>query len=223
MPVEGLIPAHAGKTVFLRSQEGNRRAHPRSRGENGPTEKIAHNAQGSSPLTRGKRGLDLVRGVEDRLIPAHAGKTRFLPGGHGAPEAHPRSRGENAPKSVPSSWYSGSSPLTRGKLFVRFRRVFQVGLIPAHAGKTMPGEVRRIRHRAHPRSRGENWSWRVQAWSVSGSSPLTRGKPPPWGNACTSGGLIPAHAGKTRRSLGSLRTGWAHPRSRGENTVTVST
>ena len=31
------------------------------------------------------------------------------------------------------------------------------------------------------------------------------------------GGLIPAHAGKTRRSLSTAKTARAHPRSRGEN------
>ena len=53
--VAGLIPAHAGKTSRSCSRAGCRGAHPRSRGENELSAKVAHNAQGSSPLTRGKR------------------------------------------------------------------------------------------------------------------------------------------------------------------------
>ena len=73
--LRGLIPAHAGKTM---SSFGGLRlgtAHPRSRGENGSV--VTHHTvhAGSSPLTRGKRGLGGVPGVVHRLIPAHAGKT----------------------------------------------------------------------------------------------------------------------------------------------------
>ena len=50
-----------------------------------------------------------------------------------------------------------------------------------------------------------------------GSSPLTRGKPACRSTGLGSGGLIPAHAGKTepRSPPRSIRR--AHPRSRGEN------
>ena len=90
-----LIPAHAGKTVFLRSQEGNRRAHPRSRGENPVPIQPNQVASGSSPLTRGKlpdRGGGRKAG---RLIPAHAGKTCAQRRAVWPTTAHPRSRGEN--------------------------------------------------------------------------------------------------------------------------------
>ena len=52
---------------------------------------------------------------------------------------------------------------------------------------------------------------------VSGSSPLTRGKPVKAMSAFLAKGLIPAHAGKTRRDAGLAGSSWAHPRSRGEN------
>ena len=70
--------------------------------------------------------------------------------------AHPRSRGENAVVDDARVGQSGSSPLTRGKQYLRPHRGPRDGLIPAHAGKTS----RRARHArwspAHPRSRGEN-------------------------------------------------------------------
>ena len=51
---------------------------------------------GSSPLTRGKLMSDDGNSFEERLIPAHAGKTCEVPVGEDVPEAHPRSRGENS-------------------------------------------------------------------------------------------------------------------------------
>ena len=91
----GLIPAHAGKTGE-RSERGREiRAHPRSRGENGASPYSMSSPQGSSPLTRGKRGYRRVRRNPKGLIPAHAGKTGTGQLRDHPPGAHPRSRGEN--------------------------------------------------------------------------------------------------------------------------------
>ena len=71
--------------------------------------------------------------------------------------------------------------------------------------------------RAHPRSRGENGSLDESAHTLTGSSPLTRGKRRQQLSSHLVQGLIPAHAGKTR-SRRRRRMAWpAHPRSRGEN------
>ena len=51
--------------------------------------------------------------------------------------------------------------------------------------------------RAHPRSRGENFTARRRFASFGGSSPLTRGKLPTARDPAAWRGLIPAHAGKT--------------------------
>ena len=117
----------------------------------------------------------------------------------------------------------GSSPLTRGKRGFAGLTGPIGRLIPAHAGKTRDSGWRELPDGAHPRSRGENaldsrrWSWE------KGSSPLTRGKR---SSGCTSPGehrLIPAHAGKTSAVTGRYVTATAHPRSRGENTITRET
>ena len=71
--------------------------------------------------------------------------------------------------------------------------------------------------RAHPRSRGENRGPFSPHGSELGSSPLTRGKPVELQTGARLGGLIPAHAGKTRNADGRPAGHWAHPRSRGEN------
>ena len=111
----------------------------------------------------------------------------------------------------------GSSPLTRGKLPKTTAGQLTKGLIPAHAGKTLTRKLPPGRFRAHPRSRGENQvAARLRIGRV-GSSPLTRGKRQRRRCARLRGGLIPAHAGKTRVAVARARASWAHPRSRGEN------
>ena len=153
-----------------------------------------------------------------RLIPAHAGKTRDRTDENRVRRAHPRSRGENALEWAARDDDGGSSPLTRGKLSGSLLGGFAVGLIPAHAGKTTTTTPTYQASPAHPRSRGENEESTSRASCSTGSSPLTRGKPPPLRPGRVERGLIPAHAGKTPRRR---RGGWcsgAHPRSRGENT-----
>ena len=136
----------------------------------------------------------------------------------------------------------GSSPLTRGKLERRSRPHAPPGLIPAHAGKTQTIPRASRGHRAHPRSRGENPEGGpvkmtggahprsrgengedvTMVIRKAGSSPLTRGKPPPLGAVPLGTGLIPAHAGKTRRRSPLAPGRAAHPRSRGENLKQVA-
>ena len=90
-----LIPAHAGKTIFVALYQNNETAHPRSRGENSIVVGMVKEGLGSSPLTRGKPALIAHTGHAGRLIPAHAGKTRGDPHLRDPAWAHPRSRGEN--------------------------------------------------------------------------------------------------------------------------------
>ena len=174
----GLIPAHAGKTRGRRGHSCCGWAHPRSRGENRAARRVAFADVGSSPLTRGKplpRGLN-VR--PDGLIPAHAGKTCRHDLNSHVPRAHPRSRGENIQTTVQTVAGWGSSPLTRGKLYLRDREPGHRGLIPAHAGKTYDSHTLTVPSWAHPRSRGENHLVRLDRDRHVGSSPLTRGKRP---------------------------------------------
>ena len=137
--------------------------------------------------------------MDTGLIPAHAGKTLHERERDLLERAHPRSRGENGVGDGRVGVVRGSSPLTRGKHQTDRVRVHSRGLIPAHAGKTCARWRTRTRHRAHPRSRGENTASFFGSADTLGSSPLTRGKRD---LALLHGipeGLIPAHAGKTRQ------------------------
>ena len=70
-----LIPAHAGKTLVREATPEDRWAHPRSRGENQPSQTPGRPLLGSSPLTRGKLACLSAFMGKHGLIPAHAGKT----------------------------------------------------------------------------------------------------------------------------------------------------
>ena len=201
--VGGSSPLTRGKRSGGRGPRSGGPAHPRSRGENFPIWFRAVSGRGSSPLTRGKRSGG--RGPRS-----------------GGP-AHPRSRGENFPVWFRAVSGRGSSPLTRGKHQARSRGLDAGGLIPAHAGKTRWCNFGGSCTWAHPRSRGENdgaFNWRA---NFPGSSPLTRGKPECVADELFSVGLIPAHAGKTRRWCWCRSCRRAHPRSRGENEMNSTT
>ena len=113
---------------------------------------------GSSPLTRGKHGVEGGVSGREGLIPAHAGKTFGAGDLAGDKRAHPRSRGENLHLVTVDEAWAGSSPLTRGKHGVEGGVSGREGLIPAHAGKTFGAGDLAGDKRAHPRSRGENLS-----------------------------------------------------------------
>ena len=171
-----LIPAHAGKTARYFASGQVVAAHPRSRGENNTSRLFPRRSRGSSPLTRGKPILAVFADRQERLIPAHAGKTNKCGACLSHTPAHPRSRGENGFRGPRLQRGWGSSPLTRGKRR-EWYHWYQAGrLIPAHAGKTQVGVRVRAICAAHPRSRGENADSIRSISPVGGSSPLTRGK-----------------------------------------------
>ena len=192
-------------------------AHPRSRGENVDLSCGHWSWSGSSPLTRGKLHLRREAIPGHGLIPAHAGKTDSGKRSWIISRAHPRSRGENGWASRIGIRPAGSSPLTRGKPAAGPAFGRGPGLIPAHAGKTASRRQRSRSIGAHPRSRGENLLRDRVAAAGGGSSPLTRGKPHLETARRDRRGLIPAHAGKTRRRFRRSYVMGAHPRSRGEN------
>ena len=116
---EGLIPAHAGKTVLCRLVWPCWWARPRSCGENAELEATPILGQGLSPLMRGKLACMIRRARCIGLIRAHAGKTSSFSWLLRRSAAHPRSYGENSSASWSIEVPPGSSPLMRGK---RWRR-----------------------------------------------------------------------------------------------------
>ena len=151
-----LIPAHAGKTTDFAQVDWHDRAHPRSRGENVAPRAGVVRVEGSSPLTRGQRGVLLGTLVGPGIIPTHAGKTASGAATRRHGWDHPRSRGENFRGLKKQIASEGSSPLTRGKRGPCGLQGGHDGLIPTHAGKTNPSPGAVSRRTAHPHSCGEN-------------------------------------------------------------------
>ena len=152
----GSSPLAQGKPPGNGRRNRRGRAHPHSRGENTHTMREMTNELGSSPLTRGKPPPPASPAAPPGLIPTHAEKTSSLASSASSARAHPRSRGENCLAVCQSFQYTGSSPLTRGKLSCCLPVLPVHGLIPAHAGKTSPTCNATPTTWDHPRSRGEN-------------------------------------------------------------------
>ena len=95
----GLIPAHAGKTKSARVGVPPLRAHPRACGENFHCQSRSTRYAGSSPRMRGKPFRVRPDFADERLIPAHAGKTKSARSLTGEKRAHPRACGENTERS----------------------------------------------------------------------------------------------------------------------------
>jgi len=71
--------------------------------------------------------------------------------------------------------------------------------------------------RDHPRIRGEHVLPRPKRSVAAGSSPHTRGAPPPAFHTPPVRGIIPAYAGSTETFPGCEGCYWDHPRIRGEH------
>ena len=195
--LQRLIPAHAGKTTHTAPRPCSPWAHPHSHGENLWEDCIRALEHGSSLLTQGNPTPVFFGRFSPRLIPTHAGKTPSHSIAWARRSAHPRSHGENASLGNGTPLATGSSPLTRGKLVTKPITGRLLGLIPAHAGKTVCRLMSRASRWAHPRSRGENRALQSSDWRVHGSSPLTRGKPDVAVVLLEAVRLIPAHTGNT--------------------------
>ena len=110
----GLIPARAGNTLTPPSCSSPKRAHPRSRGEHDSYGDKVIKGAGSSPLARGTRHRRHQSPESNGLIPARAGNTLSVACRSYLSRAHPRSRGEHAPRRTRCQRTGGSSPLARG-------------------------------------------------------------------------------------------------------------
>ena len=172
------IPASAGKPPDAAGDAGDRRVHPRERGEAGTKGNGALIATGPSPRARGSQGGWRGPVLRDGSIPASAGKPQFSMLTATSRRVHPRERGEAGLGRLEIRASRGPSPRARGSRVGRTPSFRHRGSIPASAGKPdsdVPGcdfdEV-------HPRERGEARSAAVPAQRLHGPSPRARGSRP---------------------------------------------
>ena len=169
--------------------------HPRGRGERQQCLTVSRSRAGSSPRTRGTRLIYVAPAGAGRFIPADAGNAGERSMGATVEAVHPRGRGERATATISAGTGAGSSPRTRGTLFVFVINTQVVRFIPADAGNAREEWRAADTAPVHPRGRGERRTGSNQLCRVRGSSPRTRGTRaynPATGDAVR---FIPADAG----------------------------
>ena len=174
---------------------------------------------GSSPLAQGTPRSDPRQCPGPRLIPVYTGIMAVHAESRQYPGAHPRSRGEHRASVSVAGRSSGLSPLARGTFNLRNRLQVRLRLIPAHAGNTQPAAPAKTPPPAHPRSRGEHTGEDRCYPCWQGSSPLARGTCRGCSGPPALKRLIPARAGNMAPTGRHSRQATAHPRSRGEHSV----
>ena len=117
-----IIPARAGFTMMVATASSPCPDHPRSRGVYRPHRNLSLSWWGSSPLARGLPHSETLALLEDRIIPARAGFTRWHTRHSPQRRDHPRSRGVYFHSEEKLVKRAGSSPLARG-LLCRCRRL----------------------------------------------------------------------------------------------------
>ena len=193
----GIIPAHAGNTANALADRWGLRDHPRACGEH-------HERTG---FLRSRHGI----------IPAHAGNTAGTDSVFTNARDHPRACGEHLAERPFESEQAGSSPRMRGTQSGGGYIDRLVGIIPAHAGNTVPVAAGVVPEGDHPRACGEHRHWLGGACVVEGSSPRMRGTLLLEAGRLWPDGIIPAHAGNTASMAKYGLPVRDHPRACGEH------
>ena len=156
---------------------------------------------GSSPHTRGAHRDSFHFALWVGIIPAYAGSTARSGSRSCRLRDHPRIRGEHFISWVLLAPFPGSSPHTRGALFIDQEGKTFLGIIPAYAGSTSNLRPLRFSDLDHPRIRGEHDRRSLRVSAMMGSSPHTRGARRSSMPPSSLTGIIPAYAGSTQKCL----------------------
>ena len=109
---------------------------------------------------------------------------------------HPRACGEKVNVPFPPHALLGSPPRMRGKGRALCSQKSEVGITPAHAGKSPGAGRREPAQKDHPRACGEKFKCCTTRVYILGSPPRMRGKVQLDNQAAGRVGITPAHAGK---------------------------
>ena len=171
-----ITPAHAGKTQVSDRHTELNPDHPRACGENDSSQSYIFHCLGSPPRMRGKQYRPRHTSPDNRITPAHAGKTIRQARQCSCAPDHPRACGENRKEAVMRRVHVGSPPRMRGKRFRDSLQIRHIRITPAHAGKTLLILTMVNIGSDHPRACGENPPKTTNFLSGLGSPPRMRGK-----------------------------------------------
>ncbi len=174
-------------------------------------------SDGSSPRGRGTRFCPLFMNGSSRIIPAWAGNTGSEHCLTATLTDHPRVGGEHLWARSQSNTTSGSSPRGRGTPLGTLAVKYDLRIIPAWAGNTLPVRLVLVVIADHPRVGGEHLSDCTKSGNSIGSSPRGRGTLPGGHGLYVKRRIIPAWAGNTRHERLDQFLPADHPRVGGEH------
>ena len=115
LPLLGITPAYAGKSLSKLRRRAGTRDHPRVCGEKAPRHLVQCCILGSPPRMRGKvDGISIATDSEG-ITPAYAGKSTCPQAGSPNSRDHPRVCGEKLAPAFVRKQPLGSPPRMRGK------------------------------------------------------------------------------------------------------------
>ena len=216
------IPAWAGKPDRSARTATARAVYPRVGGETRQQHSSPTRRMGLSPRGRGNHSRVLRRTGIEGSIPAWAGKPAPRRLGDASAGVYPRVGGETRRRSDVHRLPSGLSPRGRGNRQPVARGARPLGSIPAWAGKPESTPTSPNACRVYPRVGGETRALIAAQEGQQGLSPRGRGNPGMFMLACSSGGSIPAWAGKPVVSTGYDALFRVYPRVGGETSFPLT-
>ena len=136
-----------------------------------------------------------------RITPAYAGKSaQSQVHGHVLRD-HPRLCGEKDADDISNYYLKGSPPPMRGKVIFLFLQLYEFGITPAYAGKSLRRAIQEEADRDHPRLCGEKPPSACTGGRCGGSPPPMRGKDLSAGQLRRNHRITPAYAGKRSLTL----------------------
>ena len=169
------IPARAGKPLGAKDTGRKSAVYPRAGGETGRAGRVTVTAPGLSPRGRGNPKPTICQYLDDRSIPARAGKPSMVGTPPASDRVYPRAGGETS-RQVPGRYaLVGLSPRGRGNPQQSAPSDRAVGSIPARAGKPSACSGRSWASAVYPRAGGETDMVPKADYDVVGLSPRGRG------------------------------------------------
>ena len=211
-----ITPAWAGKRMSFFASSELDKDHPRVGGEKFSTVFVGFLLPGSPPRGRGKVEDMRKAGLNPRITPAWAGKSRRHAESRTKSKDHPRVGGEKLKQRMCSTAIAGSPPRGRGKDKLNVREDFAPGITPAWAGKSPFSIGLLATCWDHPRVGGEKRLMVLVLRAVTGSPPRGRGKGSIAFFCLFCLRITPAWAGKSYLIGTGLGDTKDHPRVGGE-------
>ena len=155
-------------------------------------------------------------GQGNRITPACAGNSAFLPVCKAMLEDHPRVCGEQENRMIAARKIQGSPPRVRGTVSYRCFISYVYRITPACAGNRSIKITFRDNAMDHPRVCGEQPLGGVPQGCLQGSPPRVRGTACILRRWCRIDRITPACAGNSFAARSSARASKDHPRVCGE-------